>query len=104
MSRADVLRAIKDAEIAASESIKMANKEASSIISNARQNANEIINSGRANSELDSQGLISKARSEAGSKAEIVSTDGKLEQENIHKSGDKNRIKAVKIVIDAFSK
>lgn len=102
MAREDVLRAIKNAEIAATETLSDAKKEASSIISQSRQNASEILVSGRSNSDSESQGLISDARTIAGSEADTVSSDGHLAQKNIHKSGNKNRDKAVKVVLDAF--
>ena len=102
MAREDVLRAIKDAEIAATETLSNAKREASSIISQARQNASEIALSGRANSESDAQGMIAKARESAGSEADVVSSEGLKAQKNIHNSGIKNRQKAEKIVIDAF--
>ena len=59
MAREDVLRAIKNAEIAATENLSYA-------------------------------------------EADTVSSDGHLAQKNIHKSGNKNRDKAVKVVLDAF--
>jgi ATP synthase H subunit len=102
MTREDVLRSIKNAEIAATETLSNAKKEAASIISQARQNASEILTSGRSDSESNAQGLISKARESAGSEAEVVSNDGKVAQKSIHDSGIKNRQKAEKIVIDAF--
>jgi len=55
MAREDVLRAIKNAEIAATENLSYAKKEASSIISQSRQNASEILVSGRSNSDSESQ-------------------------------------------------
>lgn len=102
MAREEVLRSIKDAEIAATETLSDAKKEATSIISQARQKASEILTSGRSESESNAQGLISKARESAGSEAEVVSNDGKVAQKSIHDSGIKNRQKAEKIVIDAF--
>ena len=43
MARDNVLRAIKDAEIKATETLSEAKKEATTIISQARQKASEII-------------------------------------------------------------
>ena len=102
MTREEVLRSIKDAEIAATETLLNAKKEATSIISQARQNASEIVTTGRTDSESDAQGLLSEARANAGSEADIVSNDGQIAQKSIHDSGKMNRVKAEKIVIDAF--
>ncbi len=102
MAREDILRAIKNAEIAATETLSDAKKEASSIISQSRQKASEIMASGRSNSESDAQDLISTARESAGSEADVVSSDGHVAEKSIHDSGNKNRKKAVKVVLDAF--
>ena len=93
MAREDVLRAIKDAEIAATETLSTAKKEAAQIISQARQNASEILTSGKSSSESEAQNLISDARASAGSEANIVSKDGEVAQKNVHDSGKKNRKK-----------
>ena len=76
MVREKVLRAIKDAEKTASETISNAKKEAASIVSQARQNASEILNTERSNSESSNQNLINKARESANSEAKLVSDDG----------------------------
>ena len=102
MARKKVLRAIKDAEKAASETLSNAKKEAASIISQARQNASEILNSERSNSDSTNQNMLSKARESANSEATLVSDDGRLAEKNVHDSGKKNRAKAEKLVIDAF--
>jgi vacuolar-type H+-ATPase subunit H len=102
MTRKDVLRTIRDAENAATETISNAKKEASSIISKARLNASEIVISGRSNSEAEALNLITSARADAGDEASIVSSAGDSATKNIHGSGKKNRSKATKIVIDAF--
>ncbi len=104
MARKDVLKAIKDAEIAAQVTLSDAKKEAASILTNARLNASEIINIGRNDSESDAQNLISEARATADSKANLVSSDGKIAQKSIHESGNINRIEATKLVLDAFRK
>jgi len=104
MAREDVLRAIKDAEIAATATLSDAKKEASQIVSQARQNASEILTSGKSTSESEAQNLISEARASAGTEAEVVSNDGQTAQKNVHDSGKKNRDKAVKLVIDSFRK
>ena len=66
MAREDVLRAIKDAEIAATATLSDAKKEASQIVSQARQNASEILISGKSTSEFEAQNLISEAKASAG--------------------------------------
>jgi len=104
MVREKVLRAIKDAEKAASETISEAKKEAASIISQARLNASEIMNSELSKSELSNQNLINEARDSASSEAKLVSDDGDKVQKKLHDSGKKNRFKAEKIIIDAFKK
>ena len=104
MVREKVLRAIKDAEKAASKTLSNARKEAASIVSQARQNASEILNTERSNSDSSNQNLINKARESANSKAKLVSDDGHIAQQHLHESGKKNRAKAEKIVIDAFKK
>ncbi len=104
MAREEVLRAIKDAEIAAAETLSNAKKEAAQLISQARQNASEILTSGKSTSESEAQNLISEARASAGTKAEVVSKDGQTAQKNVHDSGKKNREKAAKLVIDSFRK
>ncbi len=104
MVREKVLRAIKDAEKAASETLSNARKEAASIVSQARQNASEILNTERSNSESSNQNLINKAREGANSKAKLVSDDGHIAQQHLHESGKKNRAEAEKIVINAFKK
>ena len=104
MVREKVLRAIKDAEKAASETLSNAKKEAASIVSQARQNASEILNTERSNSESSNQNLINKARESANSEAKLVSDDGNKAQQHLHESGKKNRAKAEKIVIKAFKK
>jgi vacuolar-type H+-ATPase subunit H len=104
MAREDVLRAIKDAEIAATATLLDAKKEAAQIVSQARQNASEILTSGKSTSESEAQNLISEARASAGTEAEVVSTDGHAAQKSVHDSGKKNRDKAAKLVIDSFRK
>ena len=104
MTKEEVLRAIKDAEIAATETLSNAKKEASQIVSQARQNASEILSAGKSTSESEGQSLISEARASAGSEAEVVSNDGHAAQKNVHDSGKKNRDKAAKLVIDSFRK
>ena len=79
-----------------------AKKEATSIISQARQHSSESVTTGRTDAESDAQGLLSEARANAGSEADIVSNDGQIAQKSIHDSGKMNRVKAEKIVIDAF--
>ena len=74
MVREKVLRAIKDAEKAASETISNAKKEATSIVSQARQHASEILNTERSNSESSNQNLINKARESANSEAKSLYT------------------------------
>ena len=104
MSRADVLRAIKDAEMEATEMLSEAKKEATMIISKARQKASEIVVEGKSISESDAQNLISETRKSAGSEAEMVSKEGQDAGEKVHNSGKKNRDKAVKLVVDYFRK
>ena len=104
MAREDVLRAIKDAEIAATETLSNAKKEAAQIVSQARQNASVILTSGRTTSESEAQNLISDARASAGTEAEVVSNDGQVAQKNVHDSGKKNRDKAAELVIKSFRK
>tara|TARA_B100001094_G_scaffold331267_1_gene399003 strand:+ start:816 stop:1238 length:423 start_codon:yes stop_codon:yes gene_type:complete len=104
MVREKVLRAIKDAEKAASETLSDAKKEAASILSQARQGASEILNSERSNAESTNQKLVSNARESANSEAKLVSDGGNVAQQSVHDSGKKNRTKAEKIVIDAFKK
>jgi vacuolar-type H+-ATPase subunit H len=104
MSRESVLRAIKNAEKTASETILNAKKEAASIISQARINASEIIDSELSKSESDNQNLINEARDNANSEAKLVTDDGDTAQQILHDSGKKNRARAKKIVIDAFKK
>ena len=104
MVRDNVLRAINDAEIKATETLSEAKKEASMIISQARQKSSEIIIQERSISETNAQHLISETRNSAGSEAEKVSKDGHAAGEKVHNSGKKNRDKAVKLVIDYFRK
>ena len=104
MVRDNVLRAIRDAEIKATETLSEAKKEASMIISQARQKSSEIIIQEKSVSESNAQSLISETRDSAGSEAEKVSKDGHVAGEKVHNSGKKNRDKAVKLVIDYFRK
>ena len=104
MARDNVLRAIRDAEIEATETLSEAKKEASMIISQARQKASEIIIEGKSISESDAQDLISETRQSAGSEAEMVAKDGHTAGQKLHNSGKKNRDKAVKLVVDYFRK
>lgn len=104
MARNNVLRAIRDAEIEATETLSEAKKEASMIISQARQKASEIIIEGKSISESDAQKLISETRQSAGSEAEMVAKDGYTAGQKLHNSGKKNQDKAVKLVVDYFRK
>lgn len=104
MARDNVLRAIKNAEIEATETLSEAKREAIAITSKARQKASEIVVEGKSISESEAQNLISETRKSAGSEAEIVSKDGHDAGEKVHNSGKKNRDKAVKLVVDYFRK
>ena len=59
MARDNVLRAIKNAEIEATETLSEAKREAIAITSKARQKASEIVVEGKSISESDAQNLIS---------------------------------------------
>ena len=104
MARDNVLRAIRNAEIEATETLSEAKKEATMITSKARQKASEIVVEGKSISESDAQNLISDTRKSAGSEAEMVSKGGHEAGEKVHASGKKNRDKAVKLVVDYFRK
>lgn len=102
MGRETVLKAIRNAENKAKETITDAESQASEIITKARLAATEIIQSGRSDSESNSQDMISEARDIAEKEAMKVSKDGDSSINSIHKGSDGNREKAVKIVLDAF--
>ena len=104
MARDNVLRAIKNAEIEATETLSEAKKEAIAITSKARQKASEIVVEGKSISESEAQNLISETRQSAGSEAEMVAKDGHTAGQKLHNSGKKNRDKAVKLVVDYFRK
>ncbi len=102
MSREDVLRAIRDAEIAAKVTLDEAKTEASEIVTKARLAATEIIQHGRSDSEASSQGKIAEARSVAEQQAGKVSKEGDSSIKSIHDGGEGSRERAVSVVLDSF--
>ena len=102
MSRADVLRTIKDAEADASATLAKAESEASNIVTKARIAASETVTEGRAQAQLDAQQMIDDARKAAEKEAAKVSKKGDIAIDSIHDSGDSSRSKAVDVVLDAF--
>ena len=102
MGREEVLRAIRQAEREAKDTISKAEAEASGIVSKARLAATEIVQTGRSDSEANSQSLISNARSAAEGEAEKVSKEGDSAIGSIHDGGEGSRVDAVNAVLDAF--
>ncbi|MBI88123.1 MAG: hypothetical protein CMB67_03745 [Euryarchaeota archaeon] len=102
MGRKEVLRAIRQAESDAKETIAKAEAQASEIISKARLTATEIIQAGRSESESNSQSLISEARNAAEGEAKKVSKEGDSAIGSIHDGGEGSRAEAVNAVLDAF--
>lgn len=102
MTKAEVLRAIRDAEENARKIIAKSELEATDIITKARLSATEVIQSGKANSESASQGIISEARGVAEKEAKKVTKGGESSIDSIHNQSQNNRKKAVKIILDAF--
>ena len=102
MSRADVLRTIKDAEADASATLAKAESEASNIVTKARIAAAETVSEGRTQAQADAQQMIDDARKAADIEATKVSKKGDKTIDSIHGSGESSRPKAVDVVLDAF--
>ena len=76
MSRADVLRTIKDAEADATATLAKAQSDASNIVTKARVAATETVSSGRTQAQADSQQMVDDARAAAQKEANKVSKKG----------------------------
>ena len=102
MGKQEVLRAIREAETEAKETIANAESQASEIITKARLVATEIVQSGKSDSESSSQSVISDARSIAEGEAAKVIKEGDSVIGTIHDDGEGSRAAAVKAILDAF--
>ena len=102
MSHADVLRTIREAEDAASSTISKAESDSSSIIQKARLEATESVQNSRSDSESAAQKIVTDSRAAAEKEAPKVSKEGDASIAAIHSSGEKNRKKALKVILDAF--
>ena len=102
MSKVDVLKRIKSAESEASDSLESAREKAQVIVSKARVNSSEKIQRSYVDGQAKSQKMLETARVDATANAEKISTEGEKVIEEIHESGNKNRKKAIDVVLDAF--
>ena len=73
MSRADVLRTIKDAEADAAATLAKAQSDANNIVTKARVAATETVSGGRTQAQADSQQMVDDAGAAAQKEANKVS-------------------------------
>ena len=102
MKRTDVLRTIRDAEADDKAMLEKAEREASNLVMKARADAAETIYNGRQDSDAEANTILEKSRTASEKQAATVSSDGDSELANVHDSGEKNRAKAIDVVISNF--
>ena len=102
MGRADVLRTIRDAEADAKATLEKAERDASNLVMKARANAAETVSTGRQDSDTEANAILEKSRAASEKEAAAVSSEGDSELANVHDSGEKNRTKAIDVVLSNF--
>ncbi|MBA41153.1 MAG: hypothetical protein CMB17_04655 [Euryarchaeota archaeon] len=102
MGRNDILRAIKEAEASAEQTILAAKEKASRILSDARSAASESVVAGRRETEASAQSNLQSAREAASGEAAKVKKSGESTLSDVHLSAESNRDTAISLVLDAI--
>ena len=72
------------------------------MVTKARADASEAVSKGRQDSDAEANAILDKSRAAAEKEATAVSSEGDSDLSNVHESGDKNRDKAIDVVVSNF--
>ena len=103
MSKVAVLRAIKDAETAASETLASAREQAIQLLQDARQDAADIVRRAQADGQTAARALVDTARAAAQVEAAELNAAGAGDINAIHEAAHARRESAVAAILQAFS-